>query len=109
MSGTDKYGFPIRHRTRRKLHFGFQTGDMVRAHVPAGKHRGVFVGRVLCRASGCFDIRTNNRRGVSQASPTDIVDRSIERTATVMRRSCRKDSALLLTPKGGGFRAESFR
>jgi hypothetical protein len=34
MCGTDKYGFPIRHRTQRKLHFGFQTGDMVRAHVP---------------------------------------------------------------------------
>jgi hypothetical protein len=30
MCGTDKYGFPIRHRTRRKFHFGFQTGDMVR-------------------------------------------------------------------------------
>jgi 5-methylcytosine-specific restriction endonuclease McrA len=57
--GIDKYGFPIRHRTRRKLHFGFQTGDIVQAHVPAGKHRGQFVGRVVCRASGSFDISTN--------------------------------------------------
>ena len=62
MCGTNKYGFPIRHRTRRKLHFGFQTGDMVRAHVPAGKHQGLFVGRVLCRASGSFDIVTHTGR-----------------------------------------------
>jgi hypothetical protein len=44
MCGTDKYGFPMRHRTRRKLHFGFQTGEMVQANVPAGKHQGLFVG-----------------------------------------------------------------
>jgi hypothetical protein len=57
MCGTDKYGFPTRHRTRRKRHFGVQTGDLVRAVVPAGlKTAGVHVGRVLVRASGSFDV-----------------------------------------------------
>ncbi len=55
---TDPYGFPIRHRLRRKRHFGFQTGDMVQATVPTGKYSGKHSGRVACRASGSFDIRT---------------------------------------------------
>lgn len=58
MCGTDKYGFPIRHRTKLKRHFGFQTGDMVRATVPSGKKAGTHIGRVLCRATGSFDIKT---------------------------------------------------
>ncbi|MFA5352700.1 MAG: RNA-guided endonuclease IscB [Thermodesulfovibrionales bacterium] len=62
MCGTDKFGFPIRHRTRRKQHFGFQTGDMVRACVPRGKSKGVHTGRVLCRARGSFDIKTKHER-----------------------------------------------
>ncbi len=62
MCGTDKYGFPIRHRTRQKTHFGFQTGDMVRAVVPKGKKTGVHTGRVLCRKSGSFDIATSDGR-----------------------------------------------
>jgi hypothetical protein len=62
MCGTDKYGFPTRHRTRRKLHFGFQTGDMVRAVVPSGKKAGVYQGRVICRARGSFDIQTASGR-----------------------------------------------
>lgn len=67
MCGTDKFGFPIRHRTRRKRHFGFQTGDMVRAMVPRGKKAGKHIGLVLCRASGSFDIRTKKGRiGVNQ-------------------------------------------
>ncbi len=39
-------GFPIRHRKRQKVHHGYQTGDLVRAVVPAGKE-----GRDACRAS----------------------------------------------------------
>jgi 5-methylcytosine-specific restriction endonuclease McrA len=54
---TDKYGFPIRHRTGHKRFFGFQTGDIVRARVPSGrKTSGVHIGRVLVRASGKFDL-----------------------------------------------------
>jgi 5-methylcytosine-specific restriction endonuclease McrA len=67
MCGTDKFGFPIRHRTNKVVHFGFRTGDMVKAVVTKGKKTGVHKGRVLCRATGSFDIATINGRvaGVS--------------------------------------------
>jgi 5-methylcytosine-specific restriction endonuclease McrA len=61
MCGTNKYGFPTRHRTNQKFHFGFQTGDVVRAIVTNGKKIGSYVGRVLCRASGSFDITTPSK------------------------------------------------
>jgi len=60
MCGTNKYGFPIRHRTRVKRHFGFQTGDLVRAIVPNGKKQGTHVGRVAVRSVGSFNIKTAN-------------------------------------------------
>ena len=62
MCGTNKYGIPTRHRLRQKRHFGFQTGDLVRAVVPVGKRAGAHVGRVLTRASGSFDITTKHGR-----------------------------------------------
>jgi len=62
MAGLNASGFPIRHRSRVKRHYGFQTGDMVRARVPSGKRAGVHMGRVLCRASGKFDITTAQGR-----------------------------------------------
>ncbi|MFL5624602.1 MAG: HNH endonuclease, partial [Ktedonobacteraceae bacterium] len=43
-------------------HFGFQTGDMVRAVVAKGARAGTHIGRVLVRASGSFDIRTKAGR-----------------------------------------------
>lgn len=58
MCRTNQYGFPTRHRLRQKQHFGFQTGDMVKAIVPAGKYAGTHIGRVACRATGSFDITT---------------------------------------------------
>jgi hypothetical protein len=58
MCGTNKYGFPTRHRSRSKRHYGFATGEMVRAVVPSGKKAGEYVGRVLVRASGSFDLQT---------------------------------------------------
>ncbi|HAN72912.1 MAG TPA: HNH endonuclease [Planktothrix sp. UBA8407] len=62
MCGTNKYGFPTRHRSRIQIHKGFQTGDIVTATVTAGKKVGFYLGRVLCRASGSFDIATQNGR-----------------------------------------------
>jgi 5-methylcytosine-specific restriction endonuclease McrA len=62
MCGTDKYGFPIRHRSKQQVHFGFQTGDIVQAIVTQGKKIGSYVGRVLCRKSGSFDIATPSGR-----------------------------------------------
>jgi hypothetical protein len=35
---------------------GFQTGDVVRAEVPKGKHAGIHVGRVAVRATGSFRV-----------------------------------------------------
>jgi 5-methylcytosine-specific restriction endonuclease McrA len=62
MCGTDKYGFPTRHRSRTQIHKGFQTGDIVRAAVTSGKKIGTYAGRVLCRATGSFDIATKMGR-----------------------------------------------
>jgi 5-methylcytosine-specific restriction endonuclease McrA len=59
LCGTTRAGFPIRHRTLQTRHFGFATGDLVRAVVPAGlKTAGRHVGRVMVRASGSFDVAT---------------------------------------------------
>ena len=62
MCGTNKYGFPTRHRTNQKIHKGFQTGDIIKAVVTKGKKIGTYIGRVLCRASGSFDISTHAGR-----------------------------------------------
>ena len=56
---TDKYGFPIRHCSRTKFHFGFQTGDIVKAVVTSGKKIGEYVGRIATRATGSFNISTH--------------------------------------------------
>jgi 5-methylcytosine-specific restriction endonuclease McrA len=72
--GTDKHGFPRRHRSAHKRFFGFQTGDMVRATVQKGKNAGIHVGRVLVRATGSFDIRTQQGRvqGIGHRSCTSL-------------------------------------
>ena len=51
---------------RQKRMFGFMNGDIVKAVVPHKTPRpykceGVFIGRVMTRASGSFDIRTADR------------------------------------------------
>ena len=56
MCTPNKYGFPTKHRTRCKTFFGFQTGDMVQATLPAGKFAGTHVGRLVVRKSGVFEI-----------------------------------------------------
>lgn len=33
MCGIDKYGFPCQHRTNQKVHFGFETGDIVKLNL----------------------------------------------------------------------------
>ena len=56
--GTNKYGFPIRHNSRKKIHKGFQTGDIVKAVVTKGKKIGTYIGRIATRKTGSFDIAT---------------------------------------------------
>ena len=43
---------------RSKSVRGFQTGDLVKASVPAGKKQGIHQGRVAVRATGSFAIQT---------------------------------------------------
>jgi len=56
MCGTNKHGFPIRHRTGQKTFFGFQTGDIVKAVVPQGKYAGTHIGRVTVRNRPSFRL-----------------------------------------------------
>ena len=56
--GINKYGFPIRHNARKKIHKGFQTGDIVKAVVTKGKKIGTYIGRIATRKTGYFDITT---------------------------------------------------
>jgi 5-methylcytosine-specific restriction endonuclease McrA len=53
---TDAHGFPrLRMPRSRRVH-GFQTGDLVAAVVPAGKHAGRRTGRVAVRSTGMFRV-----------------------------------------------------
>lgn len=52
------YGFPRGYLTRQKRIKGFQTGDMVKAHILKGKKTGSYMGRVAVRASGSFNLQT---------------------------------------------------
>jgi 5-methylcytosine-specific restriction endonuclease McrA len=51
-------GFPRTGPKQATRVHGFQTGDIVRAVVTAGKKTGTYVGRVAVRARGFFDITT---------------------------------------------------
>lgn len=66
MCNIDKHGFPRGHRSSRKSHFSFQTGDLVAASVPGGKYAGRWFGRVAVRANGYFDIKDASGRRVCQ-------------------------------------------
>ena len=79
MCGSDRHGFPIRHRSRQRAHFGFQTGDLVEAEVPTGKYAGTWRGRVAVRASGSFDITAGGRRVVQGISHRHV--RLLQRSA----------------------------
>ena len=62
MCRMDKYGFPRTSAKASKSVKGFQTGDMVKAIVPAGlKKEGEYLGKVAVRSSGQFDIQTRTK------------------------------------------------
>jgi hypothetical protein len=63
----DRFGFPRTTAKRERRVFGFQTGDMVRAIVPAGIKKGIYIGRVAVRATGSFNITTT--QGTVQGVP----------------------------------------
>lgn len=56
---TNKCGIIIKKLPpREKRVFGFQNGDIVLAKIPKDKYEGRYIGRVMTRARGRFDIRT---------------------------------------------------
>jgi 5-methylcytosine-specific restriction endonuclease McrA len=74
MCNVNAIGFPCSKPKGAKKVKGFQTGDMVRAVVTSGTKQGIYVGRVLVRASGSFDIRTKHSRiqGISYRFCTPV-------------------------------------
>ena len=56
MCGTNKHGFPIRHKRKQKRWFGFLTGDLVRAVIPRGKYAGTHIGRIAVRTRPLFKL-----------------------------------------------------
>ncbi len=62
MCNVNKFGFPCSKPKGAKRVKGFQSGDMVRAIVPTGKKQGTYVGRILVRSTGSFDITTKQGR-----------------------------------------------
>jgi 5-methylcytosine-specific restriction endonuclease McrA len=57
-----RIGFPCSKPKGAKKVKGFQTGDIIRAIVTTGSKQGIYVGRVLVRISGSFDIQTRAGR-----------------------------------------------
>ena len=55
---TDQHGFPLRHAPRATTFRGFRTGDLVRAVIPSGKHRGTHAGRITIRNRPSFRLGT---------------------------------------------------
>lgn len=58
----DRFGFPRLQRARTKEHFGYVTGDLVRATVPTGKWAGTWNGRISVRARGQHSLATPTGR-----------------------------------------------
>jgi 5-methylcytosine-specific restriction endonuclease McrA len=99
MTKPDKYGFPRATRQRKKVYFGFQTGDMAKAMVTSGKKEGTYVGKVTVRASGSFNITT----------ATDMIQGINRRFFKTIHKSdgytyMKGERALLPMPKGVGIR-----
>ena len=77
MCRVNKFGFPRTSAKQKSEAFGFKTGDLVTASVPEGARKGFHSGRVAIRASGYFDIQTNQgaAKGVSHRYCT-LIQRS---------------------------------
>jgi len=58
MCRVDKYGFPRTSAKQGRVHFGFQTGDIVKAIVTKGVKYGTYIGKVSVRSTGFFNITT---------------------------------------------------
>lgn len=56
MCRPDKYGFPRTKAKQGRVHYGFQTGDIVLATIPEGKYTGLHIGRVAVRNRPSFRL-----------------------------------------------------
>lgn len=56
MTLVNAYGFPRSQAKASRFSHGFQTGDLVMALVPSGKHAGRHTGRIAIKASGSFTV-----------------------------------------------------
>lgn len=65
-TNVDESGFPRGYLKRKKMHFGFQTGDMVRAVILKGTYEGTHTGNVAVRESGYFDIKNIAGKRIAQ-------------------------------------------
>lgn len=57
---SDAYGFPRPAAPREKTFAGYQTGDLVRANIPAGKYAGRHSGRIAIRHRPSFRLSAEN-------------------------------------------------
>ena len=81
MCGTDRYGFPNRHRSRTKSFMGFQTGDIVQATIRTGKYEGNYTGRIAIRQRASFRLTTDCSTGRNQRFDVH------PRTLTILHRN----------------------
>jgi hypothetical protein len=56
MCRVDKFGFPRTKAKQKRVNYGFQTGDIVKAVVPKGRAKGTHTGRVAVRARKSFRL-----------------------------------------------------
>ena len=90
-----RFGFPRGYCLRSKRVAGLATGDLVRAVVPAGQHRGVHVGRVAIRARG--SVRVGPADGIS-ARHCVVLQRA-DGYAYVCTRGCAAPAAHPISPQ----------
>lgn len=62
----------VKYKNRTKRVDGFQTGDIVHAMTPNGKHRGSFTGRIMVRTSGSHDIRCMDGKLVTTTKKSHV-------------------------------------
>ena len=65
----NRYGFPVGHKAWAKSFLGFQTGDLVRAAIPKGKHAGVHTGRIAIRFRPSFALKARGADKPFDAHP----------------------------------------
>jgi hypothetical protein len=83
MWGSDRYGFPSRHRERNQIHFGFRTDEIASSVVTNGKKVGEYVA-VYCVVKQAVLILPGDSAGYP-ALATDFVRQFIKRMVTPMR------------------------